>query len=96
MPIQGKLELTIKITELPTDILINKNGWTEFVIDCGGRPVRTSVRPRTWAKLVEADTNWPVWAATITGALGRPIGQGGFELVDAAVQIFERKGKEPG
>lgn len=31
MPTSGKLELTIKINEMPTDIRTVENGWKEFV-----------------------------------------------------------------
>lgn len=94
MPIAGKLEVTIKIHELPTDVTTNKHGWKEFRIDCGGRPVAVSLRPRMWNRLAEAAAQWPEWVATITGQMGAPLGQG-FLLAEPAVQVFERKPKPP-
>jgi hypothetical protein len=90
MPTQGKLEVTIKINQLPTEVTENKHGWKEFKLDCGGRTVSVSLRPRMWNKLVEANTSWPLWVAAITGQMGQSHGQG-FALVEPALQVFERK-----
>jgi len=90
MPISGKLEVSIKINELPGDVTTNKNGWKEFRLDCGGRPVSVSLRPRMWNKLAEAAAAFPQWVAAISGQMGAPLGQG-FVLNEPAVQVFERK-----
>ncbi len=90
MTVPGKLEVTIKINVLPAEVTTNKNGWKEFRIDCGGRPVAVSLRPRMWNKLVEAAAAWPEWVAAITGQMGAALGQG-FVLVEPAVQVFQRK-----
>jgi hypothetical protein len=90
MPIPGKLEVTIKINELPTDVTTDKNGWKRFRIDCGGRPVDVALRPRMWQKLEDAKANYPMWVAAITGTMGQSVGQG-FVLAEPALQVFERK-----
>jgi len=92
MPIPGKLEVTIKINELPTDVTTDKNGWKRFRIDCGGRPVDVALRPRMWTKLEEAKANYPLWLAAITGTMGQAVGQG-FILAEPALQVFERKAR---
>lgn len=97
MPIQGKLELTLKITQLPSETTTDKRGWTVFIVDCGGRPVTIALRPRMWTKLVDANIIWPnQWYAAISGEMGRSIGKG-FELAGAIVQVFEqkKKGQQP-
>ena len=33
----GKLEVTIKINEVPTDLQTNKDNWKIFQLDCNGR-----------------------------------------------------------
>ena len=33
----GKLEVTIKINELPNDVQTNKDNWKTFELDCDGR-----------------------------------------------------------
>ena len=94
MAIPGKLEVTIKINELPTEVTTNKNGWKEFKLDCGGRIVAVSLRPRMWTKIEEAAKSWPLWLATISGQMGQPVGTG-FVLAEPAVQTFERKPPAP-
>jgi hypothetical protein len=90
MPIPGKLEVSIKINQVPTDVTTDKNGWKRFRLDCGGRPVDVALRPRMWNKITEAAAQWPLWVASITGTMGASVGQG-FVLVEPAVQVFERK-----
>lgn len=98
MPIPGKLEVTIKINAVPPEpeVTTDKNGWKRFNIDCEGRTVTVSLRPRMWLKLTEAAQNWPLWVAAITGQMGQSQGQG-FILKEPALQVFERKPRpEPG
>lgn len=92
--IPGKLEITIKINQLPTEVTTDKNGWKLFQLDCGGRHVSVALRPRMWAKLEEAQKNYPLWVAAISGSMGP--GQGmGFKLLEPNLQVFERKQKPP-
>ena len=90
MPTVGKLELTIKIHEIPTEVTTKSNGWKEFTLDCGGRPVLITVRPRMWLRLEEAKATYPLWVASITGQMGQSNGKG-FVLNEPALQVFERK-----
>ncbi len=39
MPTAGKLELTIKINEMPVDVKTVENGWKQFDLDCEGQIV---------------------------------------------------------
>jgi hypothetical protein len=94
VPTPGKLEVTIKINELPTEVTTNKNGWKEFKLDCGGRTVMVSLRPRMWTKLEEAAKSYPLWVAAISGIMGQSVGTG-FVLQEPALQVFERKAKLP-
>ncbi len=92
MPIPGKLEVTIKIHDVPTEVTTKANGWKEFTLDCGGRPVVITVRPRMWIRLEEAAATYPLWVASITGQMGAAHGKG-FVLTEPALQVFERKAK---
>jgi hypothetical protein len=94
MPTPGKLEVMIKINELPADVTTNKNGWKEFKLDCGGRVVSVSLRPRMWNKIEEASRQYPLWLAAISGGMGQSVGTG-FVLSEPAVQVFERKPPPP-
>lgn len=91
--IKAKLEVCVKINDLPNDSKTLRNGWEEFIIDTQGKMVKITVRPRTWKKLQEASRNYPAWIANIRGTIGPKI-KGGFELLTPGVQIFEKTPKE--
>lgn len=92
MTIPGKLEVMIKINQLPDEVTTKSNGWKEFSVDCGGRLVSITLRPRMWTKLEEANKSFPLWVATITGLMGPTHGKG-FALTEPNMQIFERKAR---
>jgi hypothetical protein len=93
MTVNGKLELTIKINELPNAATV-ENGWKSFEIDCDGQIVSVTVKPKVWKKLEDAQTNFPMWVAAIAGKMGQPT-EKGFVLSEANIQVFEKKPKEP-
>jgi hypothetical protein len=92
MAVTGKLEVIIKIDTLP-DYETLENHWKTFEIDCDGREMSVSVRPKIWNKLVDAQAKYPQWMATISGKLGAAT-QSGFVLEDVKIQVLERKSKE--
>lgn len=91
--IDGRLELTIKINQLPQPINV-ENGWFQFAIDCDGTTFTITVKPKVWKKLMDANEQYPMWVAAIAGKLGKPT-DGGFVLDQPNIQVFERKPKEP-
>src|SRR5262245_7777937 len=90
MSTPGKLEVTIKINQLPVEVTTTKNGWKEFTLDCGGRAITVALRPRMWTKLEEANKSYPMWVAAISGQMGPSHGKG-FTLTEPNLQVFERK-----
>jgi hypothetical protein len=92
MPTPGKLEVIIKINQLPIEVTTKSNGWKEFSLDCGGRLVTVALRPRMWNKLEEAQKSFPLWVAAISGQMGPAHGKG-FALLEPNLQVFERKAK---
>jgi hypothetical protein len=90
----GKLELIIKINELPNDVQTNKDNCKIFQLDCDGQVVSVTVKPKIWKKLEDAATNYPMWVATISGKMGESTSNG-FVLSEPNIQVFERKPKEP-
>ncbi|HAA32799.1 MAG TPA: fertility inhibition FinO-like protein [Cyanobacteria bacterium UBA8553] len=94
MSTPGKLELTIKINEFPTDVKTVDNGWKEFDLDCDGQVVTIKVRPKVFKKLEQAQENYPMWVAAIAGKMGEST-KVGFVLDQPNIQVFERKPKEP-
>lgn len=92
--IAGKMEINVKINELPADPKTVKNGWQEFVVESEGQMIKITVRPKTWNKLQKAAEEYPLWVANIRGKMG-PRLKGGFQLEQPAIQIFEKQAKEP-
>lgn len=93
MSVSGKLELTIKINEFPTDVQTVENGWKQFELDCDGQIVSVKVKPKVFKKLEQAQESYPMWVAAIAGKMGIPTDKG-FELEQPNIQVFERKPKE--
>ncbi|NEO32380.1 MAG: fertility inhibition FinO-like protein [Symploca sp. SIO3C6] len=89
----GRLELTIKINELPTTRTV-KNGWQEFEVDCDGTIFTITVKPKVWKKLTTADDTYPMWVAAIGGKLGAKTNKG-FVLDTPGIQVYEKKPKAP-
>lgn len=88
----GKLEINIKITELPNWVETIKRGWQRFCINVDGQVVRIKVRPRVWNKLTDANEQYSEWVASITGQMGHNI-HNGFELLEPQVQVYEKVSK---
>ncbi len=65
MPTSGKMELTIKINEMPTGVQTVENGWKQFDLDCDGQLVRVKVKPKVFKKLEDAQANYPMWVAGV-------------------------------
>lgn len=91
MTIPGKLEITIKINTLPESQTAD-NGWKSFTVDCEGRLISITVRPKMWKKLEEAHEKFPQWVASIGGQMGVTTKQG-LVLEKPNIQVFERKAK---
>lgn len=68
--ITAKLEITIKINELPQSNIV-ENGWQQFEIDCDRCIISITVKPKIYKKLTDAARNYPQWVAAIAGKLGQ-------------------------
>jgi hypothetical protein len=89
--IAGKLEITIKINQLPQAKTV-ENGWQKFEIDCDSRIISITVKPKVYKKLTDAASNYQQWVAAIAGKLGQET-ENGFVLEEPNIQVFERKPK---
>lgn len=95
MATSGKMELIIKINEMPQDVKIVKDGWKEFVLDVGNqKEILITVRPKMFKKLEDAQQQFPQWVASISGKMGAPTSSG-FILEEPSIQVFEKKPKAP-
>ncbi|MEI2580000.1 fertility inhibition FinO-like protein [Scytonema sp. PRP1] len=88
---QGKLEIVVKINELPQAKTV-ENGWQQFEIDCDGRIITVVVKPKMWKKLTDAQSSFAQWVAAISGKMGEAT-ELGFVLKEPNIQTFERKPK---
>jgi hypothetical protein len=94
MPIPGKLEITVKINRLPTEVSTDKNGWKVFQVEFGKRSALVRLRPRMWTRLEGAAAAHPAWVAVLTGQMGEDVEKGVFELLQPNLQVFEYKPRE--
>lgn len=76
--IAGKLEVTIKINNLPQAQAVEEN-LTQFETYCDGRIITVIVKPKIRKKLINAASNYPQWVAALSDTLGQPT-QHGFVL----------------
>lgn len=64
-------------------------------MDCDGQIITIKLKLKAFKKLDEAKSNYSMWVATITGKVGDATPNNGFMLADPALQVFEKKPKEP-
>jgi len=88
--VAGKLEVTIRFNSLPKPLIIQDG--VKFGIKTDGKLISITMRPKLWNKLTAAAERWPSWVATLTGKMGATTTDG-FELIEPAVQVFEKKVK---
>ena len=91
MAIPGKLDLTLKINQLPPAKPASP-GTMLFAVQAEGRIVVVELKNKAWNTLKTAAESDPLWVAAISGKLGEAI-EGGFRLENPAVQVFDRKPK---
>lgn len=92
MPIPGKIEVTIKIKQLPEHETA-KDGLKHFLVEADGNQAEVVMKPKMFKKLEEANQKPPdSWVAAITGKVGS-LTVSGFTLLDPNLQIFDRKPK---
>ncbi len=91
MAIPGKLDVTLKIQQLPQAKPASP-GTMLFAVQADGRAVIVEMKNKQWNTLKKAEEQYPQWVAAITGKLSDAI-EGGFRLENPSVQVFEKKAK---
>ncbi|MFN6454679.1 MAG: fertility inhibition FinO-like protein [Nostoc sp. EfeVER01] len=90
--IAGKLEITIKINELPQPKNV-ENALQQLDIDCDRRITTITVKPKIYYnKLTDVTSNYPQSLAAIAGKLGQS-NELGFVLESPNIQVFKCKPK---
>lgn len=89
---KGKMEVVVKLNQLPEDVKTVDKGWLEFVVDTGEALVIITVKPKAFATLEQAKLDYSDWVAAISGQMGE-VTITGFRLESPAIKVFERKAK---
>lgn len=92
MAISAKLDVTIKINQLPQSKPASPQT-VLFAVQASNRTVVVELKNKMWNTLKEAAERYPQWVAAITGQPGTALPDGGFKLENPAVQVFEKKPK---
>jgi hypothetical protein len=90
MPTPAKMDVVLKFTELPRARF--GAGVVSFALEVEGRTVLIEVKTKAWRKLEAAVAEFPSWIAACQGQMGPEI-EGGFQLMNAGLQVFEKKAK---
>jgi len=91
--IPARIEISVKINEVPKAFKIIKNGWYRFIVG-DAQPVVMKAMPRFWNKLTKAEEDFSSWVGVITGKFGQPYKKG-FVMENPVLQVFEKKPKKP-
>lgn len=86
---KAQMDITVKISELPSEVNTNEQGIKEFYVKANEREVFIAINSKQYNKLVTAQQTWPSWIGRIAGKLGQAT-KDGFILDKANVQVFER------
>ncbi len=91
-PTPAKADVTIKFNELPQ--VRFGPGVAAFAIEADGRVILIELKRKVWQKIETAVSEWPEWVAVVQGKMGEPF-EGGFQLREPGLQVFEKKPKSP-
>ena len=86
--VPGRLELTVKFSELPQPLPVQ--GGLKVGIQTEEGIVTAILPPKIWRKLEQAAQDYPRWVAALSGSLAR-FADGEIALQHPSVQVFERK-----
>jgi hypothetical protein len=89
----AKSEITLKFNELPEAKPAANKKVEISLTDQNGVTFTARINAKSWRKAEANTAEFASWAGAISGKLGQPAANG-FEVVDAGIQIFERKSKE--
>ncbi|HZS46072.1 MAG TPA: hypothetical protein VFC63_13285 [Blastocatellia bacterium] len=87
----ARLEIKLKITQLPLSPIEDENGWKQFTlkVECDFE-IAVRIRPRIWTKLETAARSGTNWVGVISGSIGERTPKG-FSLTGVGVQIYEKE-----
>ena len=86
--VPGRLELTVKFSELPRPLAVRDG--LKIGLQTGEGVVTAILPAKVWRKLEQAAKDYPQWVAALSGSLER-FADGEIVLKHPAVQVFEKK-----
>ena len=86
--VPGRLELTVKFSELPQPLPVQDG--LKIGIQTGEGTVTAILPAKVWRKLEQAAQDYPQWVAALSGSLER-FADGEIALKHPALQVFEKK-----
>ena len=91
---EAKSEVTIKFSgSLPTATPAENKKVAIELTDQNGIVFTAQVNAKSWRKAETSASEFADWAGAVSGKLGKR-SENGFEVIDAGIQIFEKKVKE--
>ena len=91
MSVSGRMEVSIKFNEKPPSTF-TEDGKVQIEIECNGKRVRASLKPKSWRKASALMDQYPLWVACVSGKMAA-MDAAGMELEGAGIQVFEKKEK---
>ena len=92
---EARSEVTLKFSETLPDSKPAPNKKVEIQLtDQNGTVFTALVNAKSWRKAEENAAAFESWAGAVSGKLGGRTANG-FEVIEAGVQIFEKKAKVP-
>lgn len=88
--VPARIELTVKFNELPTPVVVQSG--MKIALQTNNATVTTILPAKAWRKLEQATQAYPQWVAALSGSIGA-MTPGAVELLNPAVQVFEKKPK---
>lgn len=88
--VSGRLELTVKFSELPKPLRVQDG--IKIGIQTGEGVVTAILPQKVWRKLEQAAKDYPSWVAALSGSLEQFAGDV-ITLKHPALQVFEKKPK---
>lgn len=92
-PTPGKMEVVVKLNQFPNEVRTVDSSWKEFIVDTGSSVVTITVKTKAFALLEQAEQNYSLWVAAISGQMGVTTATG-FRLESPAIKVFERKASD--
>lgn len=86
--VPGRLELTVKFSELPRPLAVREG--LKIGLQTGEGTVTAILPAKVWRNLEQAARDYPQWVAVLSGSLER-FADGEIALKHPAVQVFEKK-----